>query len=411
MMKSTGSTSKSSTDMGAVRVYLDHAAATPVRPEVLEAMLPYFRERFGNPSAVYDLGSGIKEVIEDHRARVGGLIGAPADHIIFTSCGAEANNLAVKGAALAHLKKGRHVIVSAIEHHSVLNSARYLEKFHDFEATFLPVNRFGQVEPQRLRSALREDTVLVSIHHASNEIGTVQQIRELAGICREAGALFHTDAVATAGQIPVDVKELKVDLLSLSGPALGAPKGIGALYFRRGVRLVPQIHSGIQENGRRGGTENVPGIVGLGTAAALAQGELTEKALYLRKLRDRLAADVMDSISYAIHTGHPQERLPGHVSFCFEGIEGEALVFMLNRRGICANTGSACASKALKVSPTLCAIGLSPDVAQGSIVFTLSRDNRPEEIDYVLSELTPAVEKLRSFSPVWRKKMAAVSGG
>jgi cysteine desulfurase len=393
------------------KVYLDHAAATPVRPEVLAAMLPYFQEHFGNPSAVYDLAAEIKNTIEAQRARVANLIGAPADNLIFTSCGAEANNLAIKGAALANLKKGRHVIVSAIEHHSVLNSARFLEKFHDFEATFLPVNRYGQVEPERLRQALTPATVLVSIQHASNEIGTVQHIPELAALCREHGVLFHTDAVATAGTVPIQVKEMQVDLLSLSGPALGAPKGIGALYFRPKVRLVPQIHSGIQENGRRGGTENVPGIVGLGVAAQLAQGELAFKAHHLKTLRDRLVAGVMDRIPAVIHTGHPEERLPGHASFCFEGIEGEALVFMLNRQGIYANTGSACASKALKVSPTLCAIGLSPDVAQGSLVFTFSRDNRVEDVDYVLTELPQAVERLRSFSPVWRKKMAAASGG
>jgi cysteine desulfurase len=392
------------------RVYFDHAAATPVLPEVMEAMLPFFRERFGNPSAVYDLGAEIKELMEAERAKVADLIGAPPEGIVFTSSGAEANNLAIKGAALAHLKKGRHVIVSVIEHHSVLNSARYLEKFHDFEATFLPVNRCGQVEPERLEKALRPDTILVSIQHASNEIGTIQRLAELAGICRERGIIFHTDAVASIGQVPIDVKELGVDLLSLSGPALGGPKGIGALYFRRPLRLVPQIHSGIQENGRRGGTENIPGIVGLGTAAALARERLPEKAAHLRKLRDRLVAGVQARIPYIVPTGHPEERLPGHASFCFEGIEGEALIFLLNNRGIYANTGSACASKALKVSPTLCALGLTPEVAQGSLVFTLSADNREEEVDYVLAELPAAVERLRSFSPVWRKKMAAAQG-
>lgn len=393
------------------KVYMDHAAATPVRPEVLEAMLPYFGERFGNPSAVYDLGAEIKETMEGQRARVAALLGAPRESVVFTSSGAEANNLAIKGAALAHLKKGRHLIVSAIEHHSVLNSARFLEKFHDFEVTFLPVNRFGQVEAERLKKALRPDTVLVSIQHASNEIGTVQHLPELTAICREAGVLFHTDAVASVGQLPIDVKELGVDLLSLSGPALGGPKGIGALYFRRGLRLVPQIHSGIQENGRRGGTENIPGIVGLGTAAELTQRELPVRGPYLRALRERLVAGVLEKIPYALLTGHPEARLPGHASFCFEGLEGEALVFMLNRQGIYANTGSACASKALKVSPTLCAIGLSPDVAQGSLVFTLALSNREEEVDRVLAELPSAVDKLRSFSPVWRKKMAAVAGG
>ncbi|MBM4284379.1 MAG: cysteine desulfurase [Deltaproteobacteria bacterium] len=391
--------------------YFDHAAATPVRPEVLTAMLPYFTERFGNPSAVYDLGSAIKDLMEVHRAKVAGLIGASPEGIVFTSSGAEANNLAIKGAALAHLKKGRHLIVSAIEHHSVLNAARYLEKFHDFEVTFLPVDRRGQLDPERLRRALTPATVIVSIQHASNEIGTVQRLAELAAVCREAGVLFHSDAVASIGQLPVQVKELGVDLLSLAGPALGAPKGVGALYFRRGLRLVPQIHSGIQENGRRGGTENVPGIVGLGVAAELARRELPEKAAYLKALRDRLAAGVRELIPHTLCTGHPEERLPGHASFCFEGIEGEALVFLLNRQGIYANTGSACASKALKVSPTLCALGISPDLAQGSLVFTLSCGNRAEEVDQVLAELPRAVEKLRSFSPVWRKKTAAFSGG
>jgi cysteine desulfurase len=393
------------------RVYLDHAAATPVRPEVLDAMLPYFCQRFGNPSAVYDLGGEIKEVVEAHRGKVARFIGGHPPGVIFTSSGAEANNLAIKGAALANLKKGRHLIVSAIEHHSVLNSARFLEKFHDFEVTFLPVNQHGLVEEERLQRALRPETVLVSIQHGSNEIGTVQNLAQLAAICRAAGVLFHSDAVATAGQIPITVGDWQVDLLSLSGPALGAPKGTGALYFRPQLRLVPQIHSGIQESGRRGGTENVPGIVALGTAAELVQGELEARSRRLGKLRDHLVAGIGEMVPCAIYTGHPEQRLPGHASFCFEGIEGEALVFLLSRRGIYANTGSACASKALKVSPVLGAIGLSPEVAQGSLVLTLGPEHQEGEMDYVLAELPPAVERLRSFSPVWRKKMAAGSGG
>ena len=392
------------------RVYLDHAAATPVRPEVMEAMLPYFTERFGNPSAVYDLGSEVKEVLEEQRAKVARFINAEPEEIIFTSSGAEANNLAIKGVTLANLKKGRHLIVSAIEHHSVLNSARYLEKFHDFEVTFLQVDKHGMVDPARLQRSLTPATVMVSIGHGNNEIGTVQAIAELAALCRAEEIFFHTDAVATAGNVPVDVKELSVDLLTISGPALGAPKGIGALFFRHKLRLVPQIHGGIQENGRRGGTENIPGIVGLGRAAELAAAELEKRAHYLTRLRDLLVAGISGRIQDVIYTGHPEQRLPGHASFCIEGIEGEALVFMLNRQGIYANTGSACASKALKTSPVLCAIGIRPDLAQGSIVFTLSLDNPEEEVNYVLEQLPPAVEKLRSFSPVWRKKMAAGAG-
>ena len=390
--------------------YMDHAAATPTRREVLEAMLPYFRENFGNPSAVYGLGSEVKEGMEVAREHVAHLIKARPEEIIFTSSGAEANNLAVKGAALANLKKGRHVIVSAIEHHSVLNSARYLEKFHDFEVTFLPVNRLGQVEPERLQKAFTLATVLVSVQHASNEIGTIQEIRGLAALCRSAGILFHTDAVASGGQIPVEVENLGVDLLSLSGPALGGPKGVGALYFRRGLRLVPQLHGGIQENGRRGGTENVPGIIGLGRAAELALEELPRKGSYLMGLRDLLVSGVTQSVPAVIYTGHPEKRLPGHASFCFEGIEGEALVFLLSRQGIYGNTGSACASKALKVSPVLCAIGLAPAEAQGSLVFTLDLSNTETDVAQVLGHLPPAVSQLRSFSPLWHKKMAAAGG-
>jgi len=392
------------------RVYLDHAAATPVRWEVLEAMLPYFSERFGNPAAVYDLGSEIKDTLEEQRARVARLVGAAAGEIIFTSSGAEANNLAIKGAALANLKKGRHLIVSAIEHHSVLNAARFLEKFHDFEVTYLPVDQHGLVDPERVEKSLSPATVLVSIQHGSNEIGAIQDIDELAGRCRAQGVLFHTDAVATAGQVPVDVQSLQVDLLSLSGPGLGAPKGVGALYFRDKLRLVPQIHGGIQENGRRGGTENVPAIVGLGQAAALALGELDAKSRYLARLRDNLVAGLKERVPQIHYTGHPLRRLPGHASFCVEGIEGEALLFMLSRQGIYANTGSACASKALKTSPVLTALGIAPDVAQGSVVFTFSQDNQEEDVLYVLEQLPPAVERLRSFSPVWRKKVAAASG-
>jgi len=389
---------------------MDHAAATPVRPEVLEAMLPYFAQRFGNPSAVYDLGSEIKEVLEEQRAKVARLINAQPGEVIFTSSGAEANNLAIKGVSLANLKKGRHLIVSAIEHHSVLNAARYLEKFHDFEVTFLPVDKHGLVDPARLKRSLTPGTVMVSIGHASNEIGTVQSIPELAELCRDEGIFFHTDAVATIGNMPVDVQALSVDLLTISGPALGAAKGSGALYFRRKLRLVPQIHGGIQEDGRRGGTENIPGIVGLGRAAELAATELDKRARFLTRMRELLVAGITGRVQNVLYTGHPQQRLPGHASFCIEGIEGEALVFMLNRQGIYANTGSACASKALKTSPVLCAIGIRPDLAQGSIVFTLGADNREAEVHYVLEQLPRAVEKLRSFSPVWRKKMAAGAG-
>ena len=385
------------------RVYLDHASATPVREEVIEAMLPYFDRHFGNPSTVYDMGSQIKQVMEEQRTKVAKLISAKQQEIIFTSSGAEANNLAIKGVALARQKKGKHIIISAIEHHSVLNSARFFERM-DFEVTFLPVDEYGLVDPGRLSRAIRSDTILVSMMHANNEIGTIQPISELSAICRDKGVLFHTDAVASVGKISVDVNALNVDLLSLSGVSIGAPKGIGVLYFRNNLRLMPLIHGGIQESGRRGGTENVPGIVGLGKASELTLSELTDKIDYLQKLRNLLVAGIQERIESVKLTGHPDRRLPGHASFCIEAIEGEALIYMLNQEGICANTGSACASKALKTSPVLVAIGTPPDLAQGSIVFTMDGSNKIEEIEYVLQKLCLAVEKLRSLSPIWRRK-------
>jgi len=384
-------------------VYMDHASATPVREQVIEAMLPYFDQHFGNPSTVYDMGLKIKQVIEEQRAKVAKLIGAKPQEIIFTSSGAEANNLAIKGVAFARQKKGRHIIISAIEHHSVLNSARFFERM-DFEVTFLPVDEYGLVDPGRLSRAIRSDTILVSIMHANNEIGTIQPISELSVICRKKGVLFHTDAVASVGNIPVDVNELNVGLLSLSGVSIGAPKGIGVLYFRNNLRLMPLIHGGIQESGRRGGTENVPYIVGLGKASVLAVEELFDKMNHLEKLRSLIISGVRERIEHVKLTGHPDKRLPGHASFCIEAIEGEALIYMLNQEGIYANTGSACASKALKTSPVLVAIGTRPDLAQGSIVYTMDSSNKVEEIEYMLVKLCLAVEKLRSLSPLWRSK-------
>lgn len=383
--------------------FMDHASATPVKKEVLETMLPYFDRHFGNPSTVYDMGTEVRQAMEKQRAKVAELIGARPEEIIFTSSGAEANNLAIKGVALARQKKGRHIIVSAIEHHSVINSARFLERM-DFEVTFLPVDGYGLVDPDRLSKAITPETILVSIMHANNEIGTVEPISELSAVCRGKGVAFHTDAVATVGNIPVDVNELNVDLLSLSGISLGAPKGIGALYFRDNLRLMPLIHGGIQENGRRGGTENVPGIVGLGTASELALKEMPDKVNHVRKLRDLLVAGIHDRIEKVTFTGHPDKRLPGHASFCIDAIEGESLIIMLNHNGVYSNTGSACASKALKTSPVLVAIGIPPDLAQESIVFTMNSSNTVEEIEYVLEKLCLVVEKLRSLSPVWREK-------
>ena len=383
-------------------VYMDHASATPVKRPVIEAMLPYFDEYFGNPSTVYDMGSKIKEVIEEQRAKVANLIGAKPNQIIFTSSGAEANNLAIKGVIFAKQKKGNHLIISAIEHHSVLNTARFFERM-DYEVSLLPVDKQGLVDPERLSNAIRPETIMVSIMHANNEIGTIEPVSELSAICREKDVIFHTDAVATVGNIPTNVNELNVDLLSLSGVSVDAPKGIGVLYFRDKLRLMPLIHGGIQESGRRGGTENIPAIVGLGKASELASEGLADKMAHVQGLRDLLVAGIHEKIDQIKQTGHPEKRLPGHASFCIAAIEGEALIFMLNAEGISVNTGSACASKALKTSPVLVAIGIPPDLAQGSIVFTLSSSNKVDEVEYVLEKLSFAVEKLRSLSPLWRE--------
>ncbi len=388
------------------KVYMDHASATPVKKPVLEAMLPYFEEAYANPSTVYDMGSRIKQVIEEQREKTGALIGAKGKQIIFTSSGAEANNLAVKGVAFARQNKGNHIVISSIEHHSVLNSARFFERM-DFEVTFLPVNEYGLVDPECLREAIRPETILVSIMHANNEIGTIEPISELSSICREKGIVFHTDAVATVGNIPIDVNELGVDLLSLSGVSIGAPKGIGALYYRENLRIMPLIHGGIQESGRRAGTENVPAIAGLGKASELAIEELSEKEKHMRGLRDLLVNGINGRIERVKLTGHPEKRLPGHASFCIEAIEGESLIFMLNQEGIYVNTGSACASKALKTSPVLVAIGTPADLAQGSIVFTLDKSNTKKEIEYVLEKLPLVVDRLRSISPIWKETAAA----
>ena len=349
------------------KVYLDHASATPVRKQVIDAMLPYFGEQFGNPSTVYDMGSKIKRVVEEQRAKVADLIGAKAENIIFTSSGAEANNLAIKGVALARQKKGNHIIVSAIEHHSVLNSARFLERL-DFEVTFLQVDHNGLVDPERLRNAITPETILVSIMHANNEIGTIQPIAELGSICREKGVFFHTDAVASVGNVKVDVNELNVDLLSLSGASLGAPKGIGALYFAKNMRLMPLIHGGIQESGRRAGTENVPGIVGLGVAAEIAREEVAEKGEAVRKLRDLLITQVREGIDKIRLTGHPLQRLPGHASFCFEAIEGESLVFLAcTSRYLCEHWISLCfqgAEDFSRVGSYRCSSGSSTGISR-----------------------------------------------
>ncbi len=392
------------------KVYLDHAATTPILPEVLEAMLPYFKGAYGNPQSLHGWGDDAREAIEDARGRVADLIGAQTEEIIFTSSGTESNNFAIKGLAMAQQSKGKHIVVSAIEHFSVLHSARTLEKW-GFEMTQVPVDKYGMVDPDEVARSLRKDTVLVSIMHANSEVGTIQPIKAIAELVKEAGAIFHTDAVAAAGTIPVDVRELTLDALSLAGNQFYGPKGVGALWLKKGVRIIPYLDGGVQEGGRRAGTENVPAIVGLGKAAELAKAEMESRIHRLSVPRDRLIAGLLSRIERVILTGHPTHRLPGNASFCVEFIEGEAMLMLLNHQGIAASSGSACISRALKASHVLTAMGTPPEVAQGSLLFSFGLENTEEDVDYVLEVLPPIVDRLRQMSPLYAKFLKGQRGG
>lgn len=377
--------------------YFDHIATNPLDIRVFDAMLPYFREEFGNPLSIYGLGDNAKGAIGKARHQVASLISSKASEIIFTSSGAEANNFALRGIALAKQNEGKHVIVSKMEHHSVLNSARFLEKA-GFVVTYLPVDKYGLVDPDTVRKSINKQTILISIIHASAEVGTIEPIKEIAGIAKENGIILHTDAVAIAGNMPIDVKELGVDLLSMAAHQFYGPKGAGALYLREGLRIVPLIYGGIQENGRRAGTENVPAIVGMGRAAELAGEEMNARMKHIKGLRDKLVKGVLD-IENVLYTGHPCNRLPGHASFCVEFIEGEAMLLMLAAKGIYAASGSACSSKALKASPVLLSMGIPSSLAQGSIVFTLGKDNSDEDVECLFAEFPQIIKKLREISP------------
>jgi cysteine desulfurase len=344
------------------------------------------------------------------RSQVGALIGANAEEIIFTGSGTESNNFAVKGLALAQQSKGKHVVVSAIEHFSVLHSARTLEKC-GFELTQVPVDKYGVVDPEAVRKSIRKDTVLVSIMHANGEVGTIEPIKEIAKVTKENNVVFHTDAIATAGTIPVDVKELGVDALSLAGNQFYGPKGVGALWVRRGVRIMPLLDGGIQEGGRRAGTENMPAIVGLGKAAELAKKDMAARMKHLTQLRDRLIKELPARIEHVVVTGHPQNRLPHHASFCVEFIEGESMLMFLNMEGVAVSSGSACTSRALKASHVLIAMGISHELAQGSLLCTFGLDNTSEDVDYVLKVLPPIVDRLRQMSPLYSKYIKLSKGG
>ncbi len=392
------------------KVYLDNAATTPLLPEVREVMLPYLGDDFGNPSCLHEWGDAAREALDQAREQVAQLIGANAEEIIFTGSGTESNNFAIKGLALAAQEKGKHVVISAIEHFSVLHSARTLEKM-GFELSLVPVDKYGVVDPEDVRKALRKDTILVSIMQANGEVGTIEPIKEIARVTKEKGVVFHTDAIATAGVIPVDIKQLGVDALSLAGNQFYGPKGVGALWVRRGVRIMPLLDGGIQEGGRRAGTENVPAIAGLGKAAELARANMGARVGQLTALRDRLLEELPARIEHVVVTGHPKHRLPGNASFCVEFIEGESMLMLLNAQGVAVTSGSACTSRALKASHVLIAMGLSHEIAQGSLLFSFGLDNTGEDVDYVLEVLPPVVDRLRQMSPLYAKFIKARKGG
>lgn len=380
---------------------MDHSATTPLDPEVLEAMMPYFTDIYGNSSSVHSQGQQAARALEEAREKVAALLGAKPTELIFTSGGTEANNQAIITYMLNNRGKGNHIITSAVEHHAVLHTCQFLAK-QGFELTVLPVNSYGEVEPDTIREALRPDTALVSIMHANNEIGTIEPIKELAAIAHEAGAVFHTDAVQTAGKIPVNVNDLGVDLLSASSHKLYGPKGIGCLYVRKGIRIGSLLHGGGHERNLRAGTVNVPGAVGFGKAAELAMQRLCSQEAPLADLAKRLIDGLLATIPNTRLTGHPERRLPGSVSVCFDYVEGESILLMLDHYGIMASSGSACASDSLDPSHVLLAIGLPHETAHGSLRMTMGKDNTQEDVDYVLQVLPPIIHNLRAMSPLGR---------
>ena len=390
-------------------VYLDHAATTPVHPKVLEAMLPYFTVKFGNPSNLHDIGREAKNAVDEARAKTGTLIGARADEIFFTASGAESNNFAIKGLAQANSQKGKHIIVSQIEHFSVLHPVKTLEK-SGFTVTYLPTDKQGFVSPDDVAKAITNETILVSIMHANNEIGTIEPIEEIGRITKEKGVLFHTDAVATTGWIPVEVKALGVDALSFSGHQFYGPKGAAGLFVRKGVRIKPQIEGGIQEDGRRAGTENVPAIVGMGKAAEIAATEITHRMSTLTLLRDRLQKGLVEKIDHVVINGHPTKRLPHNLNISLWYVEGESMLLFLNMKGISVSSGSACTSRSLKTSHVLTCIGTDAAVANGTLLLSLGMGNTAEDIDYVIETLPPIVQRLREMSPLYEDMIKKEKG-
>jgi len=382
------------------RVYFDHIASTPVHPQVMEAMLPYLNGFYGNPQSLHSFGQETASAIESAREKVAQLIEAESEEVFFTSSGTESNNFAIKGMALAQRTKGKNIVVSAVEHQSVLQSLKSLEK-SGFSVTEVPVDHFGLVDPEDVRKAITSETILVSVLLANGEVGTIEPVAAVAKICKERGVLCHTDAVDAVGNIPVSVKSLGVDALSLAGNQFYGPTGSAALFLKRGTRCLPQIDGGIQESGKRAGSENIAGIVGLGTATEIAQKELGIWADKVRLLRDTIIQRMEQEMEYVILTGHPTNRLPHHASFCVKFIEGEAMLLNLDMKGIAAASGSACTSRALKASHVLLAMGLDHATAQGSLVFSLVEKNTTDDIDYLFEVFPEIIERLRQMSPLY----------
>lgn len=385
------------------RVYFDHIASTPVHPQVMEAMLPYLKEFYGNPQSLHSFGQETASAIEEAREKVAQLIEADTEEIFFTSSGTESNNFAIKGMALAQMTKGKHIVVSAVEHQSVLHPVKSLEK-SGFSVTEVPVDSFGLVDPEDVRKAITSETVLVSVMLANGEVGTIEPVAAIAKVCREMGVLCHTDAVDAVGNIPVSVKTMGVDALSLAGNQFYGPTGSATLFLKKGTRCLPQIDGGIQESGKRAGSENISGIVGLGKAAEMAQEKLNVRGDKVRPLRDEIIQRMEQEVDHVILTGHPKNRLPHHASFCVEFIEGEAMLLNLDMKGIAAASGSACTSRALKASHVLLAIGLDHAIAQGSLVFSLVEENTTEDIDYLFEVFPEIIERLRQMSPLYPKQ-------
>lgn len=383
-------------------IYLDNSATTPLKKEVLDAMLPYLTEHYGNPSSIYKIGREAKQAIEEAREKVATALGASSKEIFFTGCGTEADNWAIKGIAQAKSKLGRHIITSKIEHHAVLHTLESLEK-EGYEVTYLEVDEYGKISLDDLKSAIRPDTILITIMTANNEVGTIEPIAEIGKIAKENNIVFHTDAVQAIGSIAIDVASMNIDMLSLSAHKFGGPKGIGALYVRSGLRPAVFMHGGAQEKARRAGTENVASIVGLGKAIELATQNLEEKTAKIRAMRDRLIKEIPEKIPYVKLNGHPTDRLPGNVNFSFEFIEGESLLLMLDMNGIAASSGSACTSGSLDPSHVLLALGLPHEIAHGSLRLSIGEINCDEDIDYVLETLPNIVQRLRDMSPLYEK--------